>query len=185
MSFFRATLTGRKPFSSFTVPGQNPSVVVNRQGALLDEDTARALKEALKAGDVPNVKPEDVAIVEVDQPGKPSASDDVEALRDRIAELEDEVEAAKDDDEPAKEVEALTAERDTAIAERDSARQQAAELTEQLADSDATGLASGILDSLTVPELSKLAEARKVEGLTSSSTKADIIKGLVAPQPSA
>ena len=178
MSFYRATLTGRKPFSSFTVPGVSPSVVVNRQGALLDAETTRTLKKALKAGDVPNVKPEDVAIVEVadsrsaDQPGKPAPSDDVEALRDRIAELEDEVEAL------TAERDELSAKYDTAVGERDALRAQ-------LEDSDSTALASGILDSMTVPDLRALAESRKVEGLTSSSTKADIIAGLVAPPPSA
>ena len=176
MSFSRATLTGRKPFSSFTVPGVSPSVVVNRSGALLDAETTKALKKALKAGSVPNVKPEDVAIVEVEQPGKRSASsNDAAELRARIEELEDELAEARADTN-SEALDAMTVERDELATKVETLEAQAAE-------SDASALASGILDSLTVPELSKLAETRKVEGLTSSSTKAEIIRALVAPSP--
>lgn len=88
--FYRATLTGRKPFSSFTIPGTNPTVVVGRAGALLDAETAEKLKKALKAGAIPNLKADDVSIDEVDGPrgGASAETSDVAALQARVAELE-------------------------------------------------------------------------------------------------
>ena len=178
MSFSRATLTASKPFSSFTIPGTNPTVVVNRRGALLDAETTKLLKKALKAGEVPNVKPEDVAIETIDAPGKPDASSsDATELRARIEELEDELAEARADTN-SEDLDAMTVERNELATKVET-------LEAQVAESDASALASGILDSMTVPQLSELAKARKVEGLTSSSTKAETIAAIVGQPASA
>lgn len=81
-SFYRATLTGRKPFSSFTIPGTNPTVVVGRAGALLDAETAAKLKKALKEKSVPNVTADDVTVDQVDGPSvSADTSEDLAAVR--------------------------------------------------------------------------------------------------------
>ena len=171
---FRATLTGSLPFNAFAIPGANPSVIVNRRGALLDAETAKQLKSALKAGKVEGVKLADVAIIEAEVAVSKGVSADTSG-----------------DDDLAGQVETLTAERDEAVEaaagfkdERDALAEQVETLTAAQAESDASKLASGILDSLTVDELTKLADTRKVE-LPSGAKKADIIGALVAPQPAA
>lgn len=166
--FYRATLTGSKPFASFAIPGVSPSVVVTRRGALLDAETAKKLKAALKAGAIEGISADDVAIVAVDTPAGSKVSADT-------------------DDDAAQQVEALTAERDEAAQaaadfkdERDALAQQVEALTAAQAETDASKLATDILDSLTVPELTKLAGTRKVE-ISSGAAKADIIAALTAP----
>ena len=177
MSFYRATLTAPKPFSSFTVPGTSPSVVVNRRGALLDETTTKALKKALKADRIPNVSADDVAIVKVDEPGKTAGStDDTEALRERVAELEERL--AESGSADADQLETLTAERDELSAKYDTALGERDALQAQLAESDSGTLATGILGSMTVPQLTDLAKARKVEH-DSKATKDEIISAIV------
>lgn len=175
MSSSRATLIARKPFSSFIIPGSDPSVVVDRRGALLDAETTTLLKKALKAGKVPNLKPEDVEIVDVDAPTTAAGAASGSSTGDS-AEL-------------AKEVEALTEERDEAAQaakgfkdERDALAKEVEALKGAASESDSVKLASGILDSLTVPQLTDLAKARKVEH-DAKASKADIIAAIVAPVP--
>ena len=157
MSFYTAQLTGSHPFSSFTVPGVTTSVVIGRRPARLDEKTKDRLVEALKKGEIPNVKREDVLIEEVDGPkvsaDTPGSDARADELEGQLADL---------------------------TRERDELRARADELEGQLAESDATALASGILDSFTVPELTKAAKARGVD-VKSDATKADVIGALVAP----
>lgn len=64
--FTRATLTGAVPFNSFTIPGVEPSVVVNRRGAMLDAETTATLKAALKDGKIEGITADDVAIDALD-----------------------------------------------------------------------------------------------------------------------
>ena len=212
MSFYRATLTAAKPFSSFTTPGTDPTVVVNRRGAKLDAETASKLRAALRAGKVPNVKPEDVSIVEIDGPRRPvkSASaedlsddelvalaeerglsfgqldetDDTAELRDQLDTLSAENESLRaSNDEVGAERDELAAKLETVTGERDAAVGQVETLEAQTAESDSAALATDILGSLTVPELRKLGETRAVE-IPSSATKDEIIGALTAP-PSA
>lgn len=154
-----AQLTARKPFNSFTVPGVSPSVVVSRRQTRLSAESAKALKSALKKGEIPGVSPEDVLIQEVDAPASPapSACDD-ERIEDLEAQLAEAREAAQAD------------------AAEKSARIE--DLEAQLAGSDASALATGILDSLTVPELTKLAKARGAEH-ASDANKAAIVSAIV------
>lgn len=59
------SLTGPVPFSSFAVPGVEPSLVVGRRPQLIDGDAEKALKAALKAKSIPGVTADDVAIESV------------------------------------------------------------------------------------------------------------------------
>lgn len=57
-----AQLTGRKPFSSFAVPGADPSVVVGRTPTALDADQLKALEAALKGEEIPGLSADDVLV---------------------------------------------------------------------------------------------------------------------------
>ena len=203
MSFYLATLTARKPFDSFFVPGTNPSVVVNRRGARLDAETTKTLRQALKAGRVPDVSTDDVSIEKLDAGPRPAqskgardvstdTSEEVDALREANASL---TEANADQADEIKRLEeeisnlnrSMTAELELGKKGAETLAARGAEverLQGELAESRASvdGLhahVSGVLDGLTVPQLTDLAKAREVE-TPSGAVKADLIAALLA-----